>query len=242
MPKICVIDYGIGNIHSALKGLRCFAENVVLSEDLKEIHDADALVLPGQGAFEAGMEGLRVRGLLDEVKTAAAEGKPILGICLGAQLLLEKGYEFGEWEGLGLIPGEVVHFPSLEGGAKTPHMGWNSIDPKNSALLVPSPLGRGWREAPGEGQTGAKAWNGTVLEGITAGTDMYFIHSFILQPKDEAHILAETTYGGLTFSSVVGKGSIIGCQFHPEKSGKMGLRIIENFIHLAEDASRRSPS
>ncbi len=129
MPKICVVDYGIGNIHSALKGLRCFAENVVLSEDPKEIHDADALVLPGQGAFETGMKGLSVRGLLDEVKAAAAKGKPILGICLGAQLLLEKGYEFGELEGLGLLPGKVVYFPSLKDEAKTPHMGWNSIDP-----------------------------------------------------------------------------------------------------------------
>ncbi|MDO8468839.1 MAG: imidazole glycerol phosphate synthase subunit HisH [Candidatus Peribacter sp.] len=239
MARICIVDYGIGNIHSAMKALKRFTQDVSLSEDPKEIRDAAALVLPGQGAFEAGMEGLRVRGLLDEVKTAAAKGKPILGICLGAQLLLEKGYEFGEWEGLGLLPGEVVHFPPLKDGAKTPHMGWNSIE---SALLVPSPPGRGCPEqsrGAGEGQERGKAWKGTVLEGVNAGADMYFIHSYFLKPKDPAHVLAETMYGGFTFASVIGKGNIIGCQFHPEKSGKMGIRIIDNFVRLAQNAARR---
>ncbi|MDD5103150.1 MAG: imidazole glycerol phosphate synthase subunit HisH [Candidatus Peribacteraceae bacterium] len=210
MAHICIVDYGIGNIFSAMKALRRFTQDVILSEDPKEIGDAAALVLPGQGAFEAGMEGLRVRGLLDEVKAAASKGKPILGICLGAQLLLEKGYEFGEWKGLGLLPGEVVHFPVLEQGAKTPHMGWNSIIP---------PAGH--------------TWEGTVLKEVVPGADMYFIHSYFLKPNDPAHILAETTYGGLTFASVIGKGPIIGCQFHPEKSGEAGLRILKNFVALA---------
>ena len=230
MAHLCIVDYGIGNIHSAMKALKRFTQDVILSEDPKEIRNAAALVLPGQGAFEAGMEGLRVRGLLNEVKTAAANGKPILGICLGAQLLLEKGHEFGEWEGLGLLPGEVVHFPALQKGAKTPHMGWNSIE---SALLVPSPYGRGWREAPGEGQVRGESWKGTVLEGVTPCTDMYFIHSYYLKPTQREHVLAETTYGGLTFASAIGKGNIIGCQFHPEKSGEAGLKILQNFVALA---------
>lgn len=236
MARICIVDYGIGNIHSAMKALRRFTQDVILSEDPKEIHDADALVLPGQGAFEAGMKGLLVRGLLDEVKIAAAKDKPILGICLGAQLLLEKGYEFGEWEGLGLLPGEVVHFPPLKDGAKTPHMGWNSIE---SALLVPSPHGRGCPErsrGAGEGQERGKAWKGTVLEGVTPGADMYFIHSYFLKPKDPSHILAETTYGGLTFASAIGKGNIIGCQFHPEKSGEAGLMILRNFVAMCRQS------
>lgn len=233
MAKICIVDYGVGNIHSAMKGLRRFTQNVVLSEDPAEISAAQALVLPGQGAFAAGMEGLKVRGLLDEVKRAAETGKPILGICLGAQLLLEKGFEFGEWEGLGFLPGQVVHFPKLSEGAKTPHMGWNSIE---SALLVPSPRGRGWREAPGEGRVRGETWKGTVLEGVTPGADMYFIHSYILQPKDKTHVLAETTYGGLTFASAIGRDHILGCQFHPEKSGEAGLMILRNFVAMCRQS------
>ena len=209
MKKICIVDYGVGNIHSAMKGLRRFTENVILSEDPAEIADASALVLPGQGAFQAGMEGLRVRGLLDTVKKTALSGKPILGICLGAQLLLEKGYEFGEWEGLSLLPGEVVHFPTLADGAKTPHMGWNAIED----------VGR---------------WKRTALEGLPDRAEMYFIHSYILKPSDPSHILAETEYGVIRFASVIGKGNIIGCQFHPEKSSTHGLRIVENFVKMVE--------
>jgi glutamine amidotransferase len=214
--SICIVDYGVGNIHSAMKGLKRFTQDVILSEDPADIRAASALVLPGQGAFESGMQGLKVRGLLDGVKEAAAGGKPILGICLGAQLLLEKGFEFGEWEGLGFLPGEVVHFPTLAEGAKTPHMGWNSIE-----------------------EATANKWDGTALSGVRSGTEMYFIHSYILQPKEEKDVLAWTTYGGLRFPAVIGRGKIIGCQFHPEKSGKMGLRVIDNFVRLAETPARR---
>ena len=206
MSNICIVDYGVGNIHSAMKGLKLFAKNVVLTEDPEEIRAASALVLPGQGAFQAGMEGLRVRGLIDEVKKAASAGKPILGICLGAQLLLEKGFEFGEWEGLGFMRGNVVRFPKLQ-NEKVPHMGWNAIT---------EPV--------------AGRWKGSALDGVESGTDMYFIHSFILQPSDPADIITQTTYGGLTFATVIGTGKIIGCQFHPEKSGEAGLRILKNFV------------
>lgn len=206
--KIVVVDYGVGNIHSAIKGLKRFTGDVVLSEDPVEIRSASALVLPGQGAFEAGMDGLRVRGLLDSVKQAAHSGKPVLGICLGAQLMLERGFEFGECEGLGLMPGTVLRFPPLQ-GEKTPHMGWNAIE----------------EPAPGK-------WQGTALEGLRTGAEMYFIHSYIMQPTEGSHVLATTVYGGLRFPSVIGKGNIIGCQFHPEKSGEEGLRIIRSFIEL----------
>lgn len=209
MGRICIIDYGVGNIHSALKGLRRFAPDTILSEDPAEIREAAALVLPGQGAFEAGMEGLKVRGLLDVVKEAGARGKPILGICLGAQLLLERGHEFGDWEGLGFIPGECVHFPKLHGGAKTPHMGWNEIE-------EPMP----------------DAWKDTALEGMPDGTPMYFIHSYILQPKNSSHVLALTEHGGVRFPSVIRTGAIYGCQFHPEKSADAGLLIIRNFVAI----------
>ncbi|MDD5041845.1 MAG: imidazole glycerol phosphate synthase subunit HisH [Candidatus Peribacteraceae bacterium] len=227
MTRICVVDYGVGNIFSAIKGLKRFAEDVVLSEDPKELHEADALVLPGQGSFEAGMRGLTIRNLLGEVKMAAEKGKPILGICLGAQLLLEKGFEFGEWEGLGFLPGNVVRFPPLEHGTKTPHMGWNSIEIPS---INPPPPGEGGAERQERGNQ----WKGTVLEGVAPGADMYFIHSYILQPKDRPHVLAETMYGGLTFASVIDRGAIVGCQFHPEKSGEAGLRILRNFVAMAQ--------
>lgn len=210
MAKICIVDYGVGNIHSAMKGLKRFTDDVILSDDITEIRNASSLVLPGQGAFEAGMEGLRSRGLIDEVKKAGESGKPILGICLGAQLLLERGFEFGDFEGLGFMPGTVEHFPALKDGAKAPHMGWNSID----------------EPTPG-------AWNGTILQGLPAGAEMYFIHSYILQPKDPAHILAETEYGGVRFPSVIAQGNIVGCQFHPEKSSELGMKILQNFVALA---------
>lgn len=209
MAPICIVDYGVGNMHSVMKGLKRFTPDVVLSEDPAELRTASALVLPGQGAFAAGMEGLRTRGLLDEVKRAATMGKPILGICLGAQLLLEKGFEFGEWEGLGLLSGEVIHFPPLADGAKTPHMGWNAIQ-----------------------EAAHDKWQGTALEGVREGAEMYFIHSYILQPRDPAHVLATTIYGGLRFPSAIGRGKIIGCQFHPEKSATEGLKIIENFVRM----------
>jgi len=132
-----------------------------------------------------------------------------LGICLGAQLLLSKGFEFGEHEGLGFMPGEVVHFPPLK-GEKTPHMGWNVIEP---------PAG--------------KTWKGTILENVPPGSEMYFIHSYILQAQNPEHVLAETTYGSFRFPTVIAKGHIVGCQFHPEKSGEVGLRILERFVGLA---------
>ncbi len=209
MNKICIVDYGVGNIHSAMKGLKRFTQDVILTEDPDELRAASALVLPGQGAFEAGMEGLRVRGLLEPVREAAAAGKPVLGICLGAQLLLSKGYEFGEWDGLGLLPGEVKHFPILQ-HEKTPHMGWNAIH----------------EATPGR-------WAGSALEGTHPGAEMYFIHSYILQPENPADVIATTEYGGLRFQSVIGRGAIIGCQFHPEKSGEAGLKIIERFVRRA---------
>lgn len=211
--SICIVDYGIGNIHSAMKGIKRFTNDVILTEKAADIDRATALILPGQGAFAAGMDGLRQRGLLEAVRNAAKRNIPILGICLGAQLLLEKGHEFGEYEGLGFLPGEVVHFPMLSDDAKIPHMGWNSLQTND-----------------------AVQWESTILAGLPQEANMYFIHSYILQPQKKEHILAQTTYGGLTFPSVIGRDTIYGCQFHPEKSGSEGLKIIENFVQLVEGA------
>lgn len=210
-PKIAIVDYGVGNIHSALKAFRRFAPEARVTEEADEIASADALVLPGVGAFEAGMKGLRVRGLVPVVKNFAASAKPMLGICLGAQVMLERGYEFGEHEGLGLIAGEVVLFSGLAPGTKVPHMGWNKIY---------APAG--------------KSWNKTVLSKLPDEGEVYFVHSFVLKPVDEAAAIACAEYGGQEFCAVMQKGNIAGCQFHPEKSGRDGLKIIENFVRLVK--------
>jgi len=207
MTKICIIDYGVGNLHSALKAVQLFSEDASMSNDPEEIQNADGLVLPGVGSYEAGMHGLRERKLITLVKEATKNNKPILGICLGAQLLMSKGFEFGTHDGLDSIPGEVRHFPGIS--ERVPHMGWNEIIP-------------------------ACAWENTILDGI-GESEMYFVHSYVMQPADNNHTLATTEYGGHTFVSAMKKGNTYGCQFHPEKSGKTGLKIIENFVRLVEE-------
>jgi len=132
-----------------------------------------------------------------------------LGICLGAQLLFSTGYEFGTHTGLGIIAGDVIHFPPLAGNEKVPHVGWNS-------LYSPA----------------ADRWEGTILTGIAPLTSFYFVHSYVVVPTNEADILARTHYGGYEFASVVRRGNIYGCQFHPEKSAEAGLTVLKNFINL----------
>lgn len=210
-PNIVVVDYGVGNLFSIVKALKKFSVSVAVSEDAAGIMRADALIFPGVGSFHAGMDGLAVRGLTDLVRSFAKSGKPVLGICLGAQLLLEKGYEFGGYDGLGIIPGNVRPFSGLAPGTKVPHIGWDTlmIAKKNRT-------------------------KGKLLEGIQEPPFVYFVHSFILVPEDRKYILAESVYGGKKFCSAMRKGNIYGCQFHPEKSGEVGLKIIENFINLVK--------
>ncbi|QQG42894.1 MAG: imidazole glycerol phosphate synthase subunit HisH [Candidatus Giovannonibacteria bacterium] len=136
-PKITIIDYGVGNLHSLRRAFKFFEIDAAISEDADEILNSDAVVLPGVGSFEAGMRGLKVRGLVDAVKEFAVSNKPMLGICLGAQILLSEGHEFGVFEGLDIIPGKVTRFPELAGGEKIPHIGWNRVS---------SPGGDAWNK------------------------------------------------------------------------------------------------
>jgi glutamine amidotransferase len=208
--KIAVVDYGVGNLYNIKRAVLKFCPNVLISEDASEISAADALILPGVGSFRAGMEGLKIRNLIKTIKEFATRGKPMLGICLGAQLLLSKGFEFGIFNGLDIIPGQVVEFPS-DLKEKIPHIGWNEI-------LIPTP-GR---------------WTKTILNSLNTGSDMYFVHSFILKPDKTENILSLTRYGQFEFCSTVKMGNIYGCQFHPEKSGNNGLKIIKSFVSLAQ--------
>lgn len=206
-PKIAIVDYGVGNLQSLLKALGNFDAEVFVTEEPEIIKKADALILPGVGSFEAGIKGLQLRGLVDVVREFARQNKPMLGICLGAQLMLTEGNEFGIFQGLDIIAGKVVRFPPLASDEKVPQVGWNTIVP---------PLTVDWKD--------------TIFKSFKKGDQAYFVHSYIFVPDNQADILGLTTYGGYTFCSAIKKGRVHGCQFHPEKSGTVGLAILENFI------------
>lgn len=206
-PKISIVDYGVGNLGSLLNAFKHFGCDARLTTSAKTIKESDAVVLPGDGSFKWGMGGLKSRHLSNTIKEFAKTKKPLLGICLGAQIMMTLGYEFGKSNGLDLIGGKVVKFPRLAQPAKIPHIGWSAIE-------------------------SGKAWKGTILDSVKSGSEVYFVHSFILEVDKKSEILATSTYGGVKFVSVVRCGNIYGCQFHPEKSGEVGLGIIKNFIAL----------
>jgi len=197
---IVLVDYGIGNLRSVEKALQAVGAAVRLIDDPQAILGADKIVLPGVGAFGDGMAGLRQRRLVETICEAAQRGIPLLGICLGMQLLFESSEEMGMQAGLGLLPGRVQRFPSSN--LKIPHTGWNQL----------------------EFQAGAP-----LLKGLESGCYAYFNHSYYCEPADPRLVLARASYG-LSYASVVGKGRCFGVQFHPEKSQAVGLRILRNFV------------
>lgn len=214
-PHIVIIDYGIGNTHSVVRAFAHWGASVSISDNSDVVRHADAIVMPGVGSFLSGMRGLEERDLIDVVSDFAGQGRPVLGICLGAQILLSKGYEFGEHNGLGIIKGSVSHFPDLENKEKVPHVGWNAL-----------------RRPPGV------SWDDTILRSTREGDKLYFVHSYILQPNKQENVLALTTYGGYEFCSAVRGGNVYGVQFHPEKSGEVGLNIIREFINLSRGEAK----
>jgi imidazole glycerol-phosphate synthase subunit HisH len=209
--KIAIVDYDIGNVRSILSAFENQGADVLLTRNKEEILESDGLVLPGVGAFPYGMKSLDSYGLIDVIKEYVVSDKPFMGICLGMQMLFEGSEEFGEVMGLGLIPGKVVKLPTKDDqNEKLPHISWNELN------------------------SGSIQWTDTILEDIEEGSDMYFVHSFVAQPKDNDNILSTTEYSSYQFCSSVKKGNIYGCQFHPEKSGKLGLKIIKNFIRICQ--------
>jgi glutamine amidotransferase len=211
MNTVTIVDYGIGNLLSVSRAFEHCGANVVMTDTASGIDAAEHLVLPGVGAFADGMEGLRQRGLVEPLRRYAGSGRPFLGICLGMQMLLEYSYEFGVHEGLGIIPGNVVSVPPVNATGhrhKIPHIGWNGLK------LPP----------------GRHSWAGTPLAGLAEGATTYFVHSFMAEPADPAHRLADCDYDGITLSAAISDRSITGCQFHPEKSGKAGLQVMNAFL------------
>ena len=201
---VAVIDYGMGNLRSVSKALETVGAEVKVTNNPEEIVKAEAIVLPGVGAFYRGMENLRNLGILPAIFKTVEEGKPFLGICLGLQLLFTKSEEHGINKGLGLIKGKVRRF---EPALKIPHMGWNKVK-----LQITSH----------KSQVG-------IFDGVPNNSYFYFVHSYYVEPEDKNVILAATGYG-VEFASAVTKGNIFGVQFHPEKSTGLGLKILENFV------------
>lgn len=208
---IAIIDYGVGNLRSVQKALERVGATAVVSADPAAFDAAQGIVLPGVGAFGDGMAQLWARHLVEPLLRQVGQGKPLLGICLGMQLLFDDSEEMGHHQGLGLLPGRVVRFP--EGNLKVPHIGWNQLD-----LAAAGP----------EGQ---------ILSGIAPGAHAYFVHSYYVAPAEPADVLATTEYG-LEFASVVGRGQIFGAQFHPEKSQDVGLQLLENFAAVVRQRDR----
>jgi glutamine amidotransferase len=210
-PRITLIDYGAGNLLSVQRALEHCGAEVVLTSDPDAVIAASRVVLPGVGAFANAMQALEERNLVAAIREVATYGTPLLGICLGMQLLLDESEEFGRTTGLGLIPGKVVPISTttVSGEAqKIPHIGWNGLIPAEGRL----------------------DWRTSVLKDNAPGEATYFVHSFMSVPADSAHRMADCVYGGHRIAAVIAKDQIIACQFHPEKSGEVGLKILRRFV------------
>lgn len=210
---VTIVDYGIGNIFSVTRAFQHCGAEVLLTDKPEDVLAASSLVLPGVGAFSNGMNGLRERGLVEPLRAYAASGRPLLGICLGMQMLFTGSSEFGDHSGLNIIEGRIVPIEPKGAGdvpLKVPHIGWSE--------LVRS------QDGPD--------WEASILKHLDDDAHGYFVHSFTAVPDDERHRLADTYYGSSRISAAVSKGNVYGCQFHPEKSGATGLKIINGFLEV----------
>jgi len=202
---IALIDYGMGNLHSVAKAIERAGGQIRLVKTPEELKDCDRIVLPGVGAFRDCIGALHQSGLDEAIKHRCTGGTPFLGICLGMQVLLSRSFEFGEYKGLGMIPGDVICFPQTlpAKGLKIPHMGWNDV------LLPEQPH--------------------PVLDALK-NRQCYFVHSYYCVPDNETHTLAQCDYGDIHFACAIGRDNIISVQFHPEKSQAAGLALLESFL------------
>lgn len=200
---IAIIDYDAGNLKSVEKALQALGEEVLVTREREELLAADKVILPGVGNFGDAMEKLKGYGLVSVIQELAQMGKPFLGICLGLQLLFERSDEAPGVEGLGILKGEILRIPDKD-GLKVPHIGWNSLHLQHE---------------------------GRLFQGLPEESYVYFVHSYYLKAEDPQIVKATTEYG-VTIDASVEQGNVFACQFHPEKSSRVGLKILENFAKL----------
>ncbi len=211
--SVTILDYGIGNILSVSRGFEAIGADVNITSNIEGIKNAERLILPGVGAFASGIEQLKVNNFDSAIINLVNTGKPLLGICLGMQFLMDSSEEFGETDGLGLIEGKVIPIPSksIDGDSLiVPHIGWSAL------------------EISGDNNT----WDKSILTNTPVKSHVYFVHSFYSKPNNKEHLLAHCKYGGNNLSAVICRDNVMGCQFHPEKSGAIGLDILRAFLNL----------
>lgn len=213
-PMIAIIDYQMGNLRSVQKAFERIGHAATVTADPQEIAQAEKVVLPGVGAFRDAINEIRRRDLVGPIRDSIAAGTPLLGICLGLQLLFDVSYEDGEWEGLGVVPGKVVKF-DLGDEYKVPHMGWNQANAVQRIPGIP------------------------ILQGIADGSHFYFVHSYHVVPVDRSVVALETNYGH-NFCSAIWRDNLFATQFHPEKSQANGLRLLQNFAEGGASIRSRS--
>ncbi len=215
IKSITIIDYGINNLKSVKKAFEKLGKNVEITNSPDAVLKAEAVIMPGTGSFNSGMKSLNERGLIDCILRKAAEDVPFLCICLGMQMLFTESVEFGVHRGLNLISGKVKPIKSSnscdQGSVRIPHMGWNGILNPESAII---------------------SWKETVLRNVSYGSDVYFVHSYMAVPDNTEQLISISDYGPFTITSAFQKGRITGLQFHPEKSGEIGLEILNTFCAM----------
>jgi imidazole glycerol-phosphate synthase subunit HisH len=211
MANIAVIDYDMGNLHSACKGLETAGAKTLVTDQATELHKADAVVLPGVGAFDPAMQHLQARGLVPVIRDIITSGKPFLGICLGMQILFE-GSEEGKEAGLGIFPGVIKRFQS-EPNLTIPHMGWNQLDYTQPDLAL-------WNSLPDQ------PW-------------VYFVHSYYVEPADPTLTAATVTHGSQTVTAAIAQNNVVAVQFHPEKSSDAGLQLLANFVAMVQQRQQQ---
>jgi len=199
---IAIIDYKAGNLTSVRLGLEYIGVKCEITSDPARILAAERVIFPGVGAAGAAMENLRATGLADTIRSVVSEGTPFLGICLGTQVIFRFSEEDGGTDCIGLVPGSVKRFTPSDPMCKIPQMGWNAVE-----ISWPHPL----------------------FDGIEDSSEFYFVHSYYPAPSDESYVMGVTEYGGTRFASAIGKRNLFATQFHPERSGRIGLRLLQNF-------------
>ena len=211
--KVTIIDYGAGNLLSLKRAFEVFESKVVITSDQKLITNSSRIILPGVGAFAKAMQSIRDLNLEETIISVAKKGVPFLGICLGMQLLLSESEEFGHTKGLNLIPGKVESINKISGGKKNlkiPHIGWNTIQKSKNS----------------------KSSKQALFNDLHVDDSFYFVHSFASVPKNSENRLFDTIYESVILSAVIGNNNIYGFQFHPEKSGKNGLKLLKKFLEI----------